>query len=106
MNLTLADVLWVAALVIAAAVWWHGQGIKSRAAGHARRYCQQHDLQWLDEALVLRRLWPARSQSGSLALERTYCFEFSSTGEYRYRGTVTMLGYYLKSIDAQAHHLQ
>ncbi len=106
MNLMLSDVIWFGLLAACAGVWWHGQGIKARAADHAKRYCQQHELQWLDEALMLRKLWPVRSRSGSMVFERTYLFEFSSTGEYRYRGSVSMQGYYLKNIEVQTHHLQ
>ena len=106
MNLMLSDLVWLSGLIILAALWWHGQGVKSRAVAHAKRYCEQHDLQWLDESMVIRRLWPVRSRSGSLVLQRTYFFEFSSTGEHRYRGTVVMEGYYLKTVDVQTYHLQ
>ncbi|MEJ2044584.1 MAG: DUF3301 domain-containing protein [Reinekea sp.] len=106
MNLMLSDLVWLSALIILAALWWHGQGVKARAVAHARLYCEQHDLQWLDESMVIRRLWPVRSRSGSLVLQRTYFFEFSSTGEYRYRGAVIMEGYNLKSVDVQTYHMQ
>lgn len=105
MNLMLSDVLLIALVLTAGGLWWHGQGMKARALKHVRRYCDQHDLQLLDESLVLRRLWPVRGRSGSMVLQRTWFFEFSSTGEYRYRGTVQLQGIFLKSIETQTHHL-
>lgn len=106
MNLMLSDIILIALVLAAGGIWWHGQGIKARALGHVRRYCEQHDLQLLDESLVLRKLWPVRGVRGVMVLERTYFFEFSSTGEYRYRGTIQLQGYQLRSIETQTHHLQ
>ena len=106
MNLQLSDVIWIGLFATLAAIWWHGQGVKASALKHVKRYCDEHDIQLLDESLVLRKLWPARNARGVMSLQRTYFFEFTSTGEYRYRGTVTLLGYQLQSVDAQTHHLQ
>ncbi len=102
----LSDVVWLSVFIAIAGLWWHGQGVKASALKHVKRYCDDHDIQLLDESLVLRKLWFARNNRGVINLQRTYFFEFTSTGEYRYRGTVSLLGYRLQSIDAQTHHLQ
>lgn len=106
MNLMLSDVIWIGLLITAGMVWWHGQGVKAQALKQVKLYCDKNNLQLLDESLVLRKVWLARNQRGAIALRRTYFFEFTSTGEYRYRGTVTLLGYTLTGIDTQTHHLQ
>ncbi|TCS42072.1 DUF3301 domain-containing protein [Reinekea marinisedimentorum] len=105
MNLMLSDVVWFGALCIAGALWWHGQGVKSFALKKVRKYCEQHNLQLLDETLVLRRFWPVRGEQGSLALRRNYRFEFSSTGEYRYTGRIVLLGYKVSSVEVDSYHL-
>lgn len=105
MNLMLSDVVWLGLLCIAGAVWWHGQGVKAFALQKVRKYCEQHGLQLLDETLVLRRFWPARSEQGSIALRRQYRFEFSSTGEYRYKGRIVLLGYRVSSVQVDSYHL-
>lgn len=106
MNLMLSDLILLTIAVAAGGIWWHGQGVKARALGHVKRYCDKHNLQLLDESLVIRRLWPVRTARGSLVLQRTYAFEFTSTGEHRYVGTVDLQGYKLSAIETQTHHLQ
>lgn len=106
MNLLLSDLIWIFLIAAIAGIWWHGQGMKARALAHAKRYCQKHDLQFLDESLVLRKVTFRRGGSGFLEFVRIYAFEFTSTGEYRYRGTITLQGYRLADIDTQTHHLQ
>lgn len=105
MNLLLSDVIWLALLIAAGGLWWHGQGVKAVALKRVKEYCDEHNLQLLDESLVLRKLWFSRNLKGAIGLRRTYLFEFTSTGEYRYRGTVTLLSYQLLSVDAQTHHM-
>ncbi len=106
MNLMLSDVIWLALLISAVGLWWQGQGVKNFALSKVKTYCDDHNIQLLDESLVIRKLWLGRSQKGALKIRRTYYFEFTSTGEYRYRGTATLLGYQVLSIDGQTHHLQ
>lgn len=55
--------------------------------------------------MVLRGVWPIRDEQGSLKIRRRYVFEFSSTGEARYQGTITLLGHVLKSLELEAHIL-
>ncbi|WP_246109301.1 DUF3301 domain-containing protein [Reinekea thalattae] len=105
MNFVLSDVVLLAMLIIAGALWWHGQGIKAFALRRVRQYCQEHDLQLLDESLVLKRLWLARGADGLLKVRRRYGFEFTSTGEFRYRGAVVILGYQVDAMDLDSHHL-
>lgn len=106
MNIQLSDIIWFGLLASLAALWWHGQGIKAAALVHVKKYCEHYDIQLLDESLVLRKLWLSRNKEGVVRIQRTYFFEFTSTGEYRYRGTITLLGYKLQGVDAQTHHLQ
>lgn len=106
MNLLLSDVVWFALFMALGGIWWHGQGVKAQALKKVKGYCEEHNLQLLDESLFIRKLWLARGRNGLLGFQRTYMFEFTSTGEHRYRGTITLLGYELKAIDTQTHHLQ
>lgn len=106
MNLLLSDVLWVALFVVLAVLWWRGQGVKALALKKVRLYCEDNNLQLLDDSLVLSRLWLSRGPNGFLQLRRTYRFEFTSTGEYRYRGTILLLAEKVLSVQVQTHHLQ
>jgi hypothetical protein len=51
----------------------------------------------------LRDIWLKRDLRGSLRFWRSYQFEFTATGENRYRGRVVTLGQQILSIELDAH---
>jgi hypothetical protein len=85
--------------------WWHSGVYKGRALELAERYCREHDLQLLDQSMVIRGLWPIRRADGRLGLRRNYQFEFTSTGDQRYRGTLVLHGLRLQSLELEAYKL-
>lgn len=85
-------------------LWRSGQ-FKGRARQLARAHCQQHDLQLLDDSMVITGLWPVRDAEGRLVLRRRYQFEFASIGDHRYRGELTLTGLRLQSIDLETYKL-
>lgn len=101
----LGDVaLWLLLAAIAG-FWWRGHAVRELALTATRNHCRRFEVQLLDETVVLRRMRPVRSGSG-LRLRRIFEFEFTSTGDERYRGWTVMLGRRLESIDLQPHRLQ
>lgn len=106
MNLTLADIVLWGLAAAALSWWWRGHAVREAALAASRRYCQQMNVQLLDETVVLKRLWPQRSAHGSLVLRRAYEFEFTATGDDRYPGTAIMLGTRLDSIQLAPHRIQ
>ena len=95
-------------LILAALVllyWWHSGTYKGRALRLAESYCRQHELQLLDQSMVIRGLWPMRRDDGRLTLRRTYQFEFTSTGDQRYRGILVLVGLQLQSIELETYKL-
>jgi hypothetical protein len=103
--ITITDILWLTLFITAVALWWQGQGVKAFALSKVVKYCNDQDLQLLDESLVLKRLWLARGSSGAVQIKRTYQFEFTSTGEHRYLGFVVMIGWKVIQLEMQPHHL-
>lgn len=79
--------------------------IKSTALQHLYQYFREQDLQLLDQTIVLKGVWPCRSDSGSLQLRRRYAFEFTSTGEERYKGLIELNGRRVQRIELEAHIL-
>ena len=94
-------------LVLAAAAlawfWWKSKGIKDRAVLVSKRHCQQSGVQMLDGSVVLRALWFKRDTEERIRLWRRYVFEFSSTGEQRYRGQIVMLGDQVELVDMEPY---
>ena len=105
MNLDLVDVLWLALVMTAGGLWWHGFKIKERALAVVKKRCQELDLQFLDQTVALRTFKLKRSEGGRLRVYRIYGFEFSSTGEERYRGYIALLGQQVEEVMLEPHRL-
>ena len=72
--------------------WYSGMAAKERALLVARRLCERHRRQLLDETVALRWIRPSRSATGRIGLLRHYTFEFSGDGGDRRHGSLAMLG--------------
>lgn len=101
--LTLTSIFWTAIAVTLISFWWQGDMVKSIALQHLYQHFRQQDLQLLDQTIVLKGVWPCRSESGSMQLRRRYGFEFTSTGEARYKGLIELRGRRLQRIELEAH---
>ncbi|KPK40574.1 MAG: hypothetical protein AMJ69_01930 [Gammaproteobacteria bacterium SG8_47] len=79
---------------LALLVWyvWDGMRAKERARTAGRRACERADVQFLDDSVVRDKLRLRRASSGRVELCRNFAFEFTSDGERRYRGHVTLCG--------------
>ncbi|MCP5208020.1 MAG: DUF3301 domain-containing protein [Hahellaceae bacterium] len=103
--LELSDLFIIAVLAASAAYWWKAREIKERALFSVKQYCEKNTVEFLDESLVLTGIGFSKNVRKQWKLRRTYRFEFSSTGEYRYYGTITMLGKQTSSIELAPHHV-
>ncbi len=102
---SLINLLGLVLVGLGALYWWQSGLFKGRARQLATEQCRQLDLQLLDQSMVITGFWPIRSSTGTLAFRRTYQFEFSSTGDRRYRGELILEGMALKSINLEAYKL-
>ena len=105
MFVDLKDLFWLTLTAVACLLWWRGQQAKERALRHVRRYCEELDIQLLDDNIALRAVWLKRDASGRLSFWRRYHFEFTSTGDERYSGRIVTLGSAVTSIDLEPHRL-
>ena len=85
--------------------WWQSGEYKGRALKLALDYCQQHDLQLLDQSMVIKGYWPKKSKRGIWIIRRTYNFEFTSTGQQRYQGILVLEGLALDTIELETYQL-
>lgn len=92
------DLLILAVPAALASLWWTGSRAHELAINHARQACRQQQLQFLDQSVALDRMRPARSAAGRSCFRRDYRFEFTSAGEFRDEGNVTMLGHRLLKV--------
>lgn len=103
---SLSDLLWLVLVAAGAWYWWITRNAKALALRAAWQRCRELNLQLLDQSVVLRKTRLQRGDDGMLQLLRHYDFEFSSTGQERYRGSLSMRGTRLVSFELAAHVLQ
>ena len=93
-------------LVSAFLYWLDSIRAKEIATQHSRAACKKIDLEFLDESVAIKKLRLRRNNLGRLAFYREYQFEFTSTGEYRYKGLTTLLGKQLLGIEMEPHQFE
>jgi hypothetical protein len=96
---------WILIVAILTAYFWQSGQFKGHARQLAQKHCKTLNLQLLDEGMVIRKIRPIRSPSGSLILRRHYQFEFSSIGDQRYKGQIVLEGYKLADISFDAYRI-
>ncbi len=69
-----------------------------------RRECQQQGLQLLDDTVALHQT-RVRFRKGRFLTNRIFTFEFSSTGDDRYRGELHLTGLRVVSLQLEPHRI-
>ncbi|MGQ9426603.1 DUF3301 domain-containing protein [Gilvimarinus sp. F26214L] len=95
-----------AAAVSAVIIWFHMLSVRELALSAAKRHCREMGVQFLDGSVVLTSVRPARGHSGAITLLQRFQFEFTVTGERRYRGATRFLGKRQVSMQLEPHVLQ
>lgn len=93
----LSNLLLLLALGAVVGLWLKLSVARERAVQEARRQCQQHGLQLLDETVGLRGV-RLRRVNGLRMIERCYGFEVSIDGHDREPGRLWMIGNALTSL--------
>ena len=91
MNLQLSDIVILLVLATAIYSWWQNTSIREQALKQAKQYCESLNLQLLEDS-VAGSGWKPVWQNGQFKIQRTYKFEFSSSGIARYQGKISYLG--------------
>ena len=99
------ELIWLLLIGAGLVYLWRSGQFKGRARDLAQAHCREFDLQLLDQGMVIVGLWPTRDAGGRLVLRRRYRFEFTSTGDQRYQGEITLLGLDLARIDLEPFRL-
>jgi len=86
--------------------WLQARELKDRALKAAARHCDDLALKLLDDSVVLNSLRLQRGFSGRRCLVRTYRFDFTSTGEERYHGEITLIGQRVGRIKLPPHRVE
>ena len=93
------------AILAAVGLWWYSTECREAALAAAQQHCHTVGVQLLDGSVVSNGFRLTRRSSGSLALVQKFYFEFSTTGDRRYRGYLEQLGKRTIRIELEAHKL-
>lgn len=91
-------------LLVSIFLYWLGSiRAKEIATAHSREACKKVSLEFLDETVSIKKVRLRRNSLGRLVFYREYQFEFTSTGEYRYKGRVKLLGKILLGVEMEPY---
>ena len=102
---SLMDLLIWGSVIFFGVFWWSTQNAKIYALRSAQKRCDEEGLQLLDQSVVFRKVKFRRDSYGRLRICRIFLFEFSSTGDERYRGHVETIGSRVTSIYLSPHRI-
>ncbi|MCZ2720523.1 DUF3301 domain-containing protein [Marinomonas sp. 15G1-11] len=104
MHIELIDIVIFVILGSIAYFWWNSNSIRELAFSHVKAHCKKHEVQLLDQSVALHK-WKVTWSTGQLKVLREYQFEFTSTGEARYKGEAVLIGNTLMKIELSAYHI-
>ena len=85
--------------------WLDSIRAKEIATARSREACKKVSLEFLDETVSIKKVRLRRNSRGRLNFYREYQFEFTSTGEHRYKGIVKLLGKHLIDIEMEPYQI-
>ena len=90
---------WVLLVFIMLGFIWQHMKVGQTAFAAARKRCEQAQVNFLDESVVLKNLYPKVGKPAGLLIVRRYGFEFSTLGDVRYAGLVTLHGHRVHAVE-------
>ena len=102
----LNDIILIGIIYLTYLYWFNAQKAKEIALETARAHCLAMEVQMLDDYVALNGIWLKRDKLRKMQLRRTFLFEFSSTGNERYNGTILMLGRHIESIYMEPYRIE
>jgi hypothetical protein len=94
--------------LIVGLIWYWLNSISAYEVAYkeAKAACQRLELQFLDDTLDVIKLRLCRHQHGYMQICRIYEFEFTSDGNSRYKGYVSLSGKKYEHIDMDAYKIE
>ena len=88
-------------LIFIAGAWFWTDSMRAREAAldAGRRACTAEGVQLLDWTVMLKQTRLGRDNESRLRVKRVYEFEFSDTGNNRIKGSITLLGQELLTLN-------
>ena len=92
--------IFVIILIAALMLYWRAAGLaKEIAVNAARRACNYHSVQLLDQTVILIKLSASRNEMDRWRMWREYRFEYAVQGDDRFKGRLVLLGQSVSRIE-------
>ena len=98
-----SDLIVLLALLAVIIYWLDAIRAKENATRYAKADCQKYQLEFLDDTVLIKKLRLRRNHHGEITIYREYEFEFTSSGKFRYKGRVKLMGKQLAAIEMEAY---
>ena len=92
MYISLLDVCGILLLVLVVTYWWKSRDQHAFALVSARKYCQEREIQLLDDTLSFRKFAMTKAGNNRRYFSRIYTFDFCRDGEDRHQGEIVLAG--------------
>ena len=102
----LDDIILISLVCLICIYWFNAQKAKEIALRAAIDHCLAMEVQMLDGYVALNGICLKTDKLRKLQLQRSFLFEFSSTGNERYNGTLLMLGCRVESIYMEPYRIE
>ena len=99
------DIVLICFICLTYGYWFNAQKAKEIALGAVKNHCLSMEVQMLDDYVALNCIRLKRDKLRKMQIQRSFLFEFSSTGYERYQGTVLMLGRRVESIYMEPYRI-
>ena len=86
------ELLVILVICVVLLYWQSAMRSKERAIAAARKECKLCGVQLLDQTVHQTRVSLSRDADGNMRVWRNYTFDYTETGEDRFKGSVTLLG--------------
>jgi len=103
MTFTLSHIFILLACLAVAMYFFSELHVREIALKAARLHSDELNVQLLDQSVGIHRVWLKRGRDNRLHIWRNYQFEFTSTGDERYKGHVITLGEQVETVQLQVH---
>lgn len=79
-------------LILVVVYWWRSRESHSTALFSARKYCQERNIQLLDDTLIFRKFTFTKAGNNKNYFCRVYSFDFCQDGTDRHQGEIILRG--------------
>jgi hypothetical protein len=93
-------------LVLAVVYWWRSRDMNTIALREARKYCNEREIQLLDESLMFEKFSFSRAGNNRKYLCRIYSFDFCRDGMDRNKGEIILRGNAVIRVVLEADELE